>query len=191
MIENLKNEIISCRLCREKFGYEPRPVFWGNENSKIMQISQAPSKAVHLSGKPFDDISGKKLINDWYDISREVFYDPDNFYMTEISHCYPGKSSKGGDNKPDRFCADLWLHKEIEAVKNEIFLLVGRYAATYFFPGEKFSELVFSDRKINGKTAFILPHPSPLNTKWLKDHPDFERQRAREISRRIHRTLGI
>lgn len=51
MFEELKKEIENCKYCEEKFGFEPHPIFWGKENSKIVQISQAPSNAVHNSGK--------------------------------------------------------------------------------------------------------------------------------------------
>ena len=42
---------------------------------KIMQISQAPSLNVHNTLKPFNDLSGKKLREKWYDIDDETFYD--------------------------------------------------------------------------------------------------------------------
>jgi len=43
LLENLKK----CEICKEKFGFKPHPIFLGNENSKIVQISQAPSATVH------------------------------------------------------------------------------------------------------------------------------------------------
>ena len=42
-----------------------------------------------------------------------------------------------------------------------------------FFPNEDYEELVFRNNYWNGKLAIVLPHPSPLNKKWIKDHPDF------------------
>ena len=42
MFEQLKSEIVACRLCAERFGFEPHPILTGNAKSKIMQISQAP-----------------------------------------------------------------------------------------------------------------------------------------------------
>ena len=63
----MKNEFISllenlrkCEICKEKFGFKPHPIFLGNENSKIVQISQAPLATVHKNLKPFTDQSGKK-----------------------------------------------------------------------------------------------------------------------------------
>lgn len=187
--EKLKEEIQNCRLCAERFGYEPCPIVWGNQHSKIMQISQAPSLNVHKTGKPFNDASGKTLRQEWYHITDEEFYHPDNFYIVSVAHCYPGKAPGGGDRLPPAVCARTWLQKEVELVDNRIFLLVGRAAAGFFFPKQNFTALVFEDHFIGGKPAYVLPHPSPLNRKWLKDHPDFLKRRMPEIERVIHEVL--
>ena len=43
---NLINEIRKCNICEDKFGFKPHPVVIGSATSKIVQISQAPSKMV-------------------------------------------------------------------------------------------------------------------------------------------------
>lgn len=187
----LREQIAACRICREEFGYEPRPILFGNSNSKIMQISQAPSKKVHETGIPFHDASGKKLREEWYRISDEQFYNPDNFYIVSTAHCFPGKAPGGGDRRPPKHCAERWLKQEVELVRNEIYILVGGVAAELFFPDKKLTDLVFEDQTINGRPAYILPHPSPLNVKWFKDHPQFEQQRMPYIAEVVHRVLGI
>lgn len=50
-----------------------------------------------------------------------------------------------------------------------------------FFPNELYEELIFKDNVWNGKTTIVLPHPSPLNKKWIKDHPQFLEKRIYEI----------
>lgn len=185
----LKNNLLNCRICEELFGYEPRPVVQGQVDSKIMQISQAPSLRVHKTGRPFDDASGKTLREEWYQILDETFYDPDIFYITSVGHCFPGKSPNGGDKAPPKICAKTWLRKEMDYVNNEIYLIVGSYAASFFFPKESLTSLVFQDKEINGKPVFILPHPSPLNKKWLKDNPDFLNIRMKKVRTTIHNII--
>ena len=189
--EKLKKEILSCRLCEEKFGFEPHPVFRGNMNSKIMHISQAPSKTVHETLKSFNDASGRKLRGEWYHISDEVFYNPDNFYITSIAHCYPGKSPHKGDNPPPKSCAAKWLAREIELVNYDIMILVGGKAAEYFFPRQSFTSLVFQEHEINNKPAYVIPHPSPLNVKWFMDNPEFEKTQIIKVREAIHRVLEL
>lgn len=186
---DLIKEIKSCRDCRSLFGFEPNPVFTGNENAKILQISQAPSQNVHNTSKCFNDASGKKLRGEWYQISDEDFYNDDNFYISGVGHCYPGKNPNGGDKKPPKHCADKWLHQEIKFVNSKIIVLIGRYPAQYFFPKMDFSELIFNNQEIDGKLTIVLPHPSPLNQKWFKDHPNFETKRLPEIRKIIHEVL--
>ena len=190
-LASLQNQIRECRLCQETFRFEPHPIVQGNHNAKIMQISQAPSKSVHETGKPFYDASGRKLRREWYQISDEDFYNPDNFYIVSMAHCYPGKSPNGGDRRPPKICSKQWLLKEMELVDNKIYILIGGIAAEFFFPGEKITSLAFEDKQINGKPAYILPHPSPLNMKWFKDYPQFTEERIFKIQKEVHKVLGI
>jgi len=189
--QDLRNQIKSCRYCEADFGFEPHPIVFGNPQSKIMQISQAPSRTVHNTGKPFNDASGRRLRSEWYKISDETFYNPDNFYIVSVAHCYPGKNPKGGDNRPPKCCADKWLSQELALVQNKIYILIGGAAASYFFPKQKLTELVFQNLTLNGKPAFVLPHPSPLNMKWFRDYPEFLKKRIYEIEKAVHETLGI
>lgn len=184
---DLMLNIKKCRLCENKFSHEPNPVVRGLKNAKIMQIGQAPSIHVHNSGIPFDDASGKRL-REWYDINESIFYDERVFYMTSIGHCYPGKT-KSGDKKPPKICSKNWLSKEIEVVDNEIYIVVGAMAANVLFPGISFDELVFHDQRLNGKTVFVIPHPSPLNVRWLKLHPEFLENRLPYIRTKLHQCI--
>lgn len=187
----LQEEIKKCRFCQEAFGFVPRPVVWGDEKAPVVQISQAPGAKVHASGIPFSDASGKRLRQEWYQISDEAFYDPKNFYITVAGHCYPGKSKKGNyDAKPPACCWKMWTSQEIALKKGtRLYLLIGLEAASKFFPGRTLSDLVFEDLQIDGIPCYVLPHPSPLNRKWLQDHPDFEARRLPVIRKAIHDLL--
>ena len=178
---NLIKELKKCNICKDKFGFTPHPIVIGNTNSKIVQISQAPSRTVHESLKPFTDQSGKKLKYEWYQITDEEFYNPDNFYIAALSHCYPGKDKNGNDRMPPRICYEKWIKKELEYINNRIYILIGAKSAKVFFPNDNFNDLVFKDNYLNGKLTLVLPHPSPLNIKWFKDHPDFLNKRIYEV----------
>ena len=187
--EQLKMEICACRLCADTFDHEPRPVFRGKQKARIMQISQAPSIHVHNSGLPFDDASGKKLKQEWYQITDEQFYDPRLFYIASIARCYPGKAKGSGDLRPPKHCAELYLRRELELVQPQRIVLIGSYAAQWLFPELSLEDLIFQTQDFRGIPVFTLPHPSPLNRKWLKDHPDFELRRMPEIRAQIHAAI--
>lgn len=181
MLEQLKENIKKCNYCKEKLGFEPHPIFWGKQNSKIVQISQAPSNNVHKSMKPFTDMSGKTLKYEWYQITDDDFYNMDNFFIGALAHCYPGKDKNGNDKQPPKCCWTKWIEKELQILDNEIYIVIGAKAAKMFFPNELYEELIFKDNVWNGKTTIVLPHPSPLNKKWIKDHPQFLEKRIYEI----------
>ena len=182
-------QIKKCDLCKEKFGFKPHPIFLGNEHSKIVQISQAPSATVHETLMPFTDMSGKKLKYDWYKITDDVFYNPDNFYIAALAHCYPGKDSKGTDRMPPKICYEKWIKEELKYIDNKIYILIGAKSAKTFFPNDNFNDLIFKNNYLNGKLALVLPHPSPLNIKWFKDHPTFLDSRIKEVRNIIKNTL--
>ena len=189
MYEELEKEIKKCDYCESLFGFKPHPIVWGKGNSKIVQISQAPSNSVHSSMKPFTDMSGKTLKYEWYQITDEEFYNIDNFYIGALAHCYPGKDKNGNDRKPPKCCFDKWVKKELELLDNQIYIIIGAQAAKVFFPLENFEDLVFKNNYYNGKLTICLPHPSPLNKKWIKDHPKFLEERIIEVRKIIKEVL--
>ena len=56
--EKLIRDLENCKICKDKFGFITHPIIFGCVNSKIVQISQAPSGTVHETLKPFTDQSG-------------------------------------------------------------------------------------------------------------------------------------
>lgn len=186
-LEKLQAQLRACRHCEGML--EPRPVVHGNPGAPILQVSQAPGKKVHETGIPFNDASGRRLRQDWYQISDAQFYDPDLFYITSMGHCYPGKG-KTGDKKPPRCCFDMWTRREIELKPGtRMMLVIGREAASRLFPKREFTELVFQDQEYDGIPCYVLPHPSPLNVRWFRMHPEFETQRMPVIREKLHQVL--
>lgn len=72
-----------------------------------------------------------------------------------------------------------------------LYIIVGAKSAKIFFPDENFNDLIFKNNFINGKLAIVLPHPSPLNIKWFKDHPEFMNERIYEVRNIINKTLDL
>jgi uracil-DNA glycosylase family 4 len=190
-VETIQQELAACRLCQEQFIHEPRPMIWGKPGAPVMLIGQAPSRKVHETGRPFNDLSGKRLRR-WLGLSEEQFWNQHFLYIAAMAHCFPGKAPKGGgDNKPPKICSETWLPRLFSSLEPQLYLLVGSYAARYFFPKQKLPDLVFGEHTLKGKPAFILPHPSPLNQKWFKDYPEFENFRTEEIRQALHQWLPI
>ncbi len=176
-MQQLLDEISACRVCAEHFnGYEPRPVVHLSAKSKILIIGQAPGTRVHKTGIPWNDPSGDQL-RAWLQVSKEEFYNTDNFAIMPMGFCYPGKGTSG-DLPPRPECAPLW-HEKLLAQMPEIKLtvLIGQYAQKYYL-GERFKKnLTETVRAYDEFTPkfFPLPHPSPRNRLWIKKNAFFER----------------
>src|SRR3546814_20803918 len=67
----------------------------------------------------------------------------------------------------------------------QLTLVIGRYAQLAYFPrdGRTLTELVRSWRE--HPAIMPLPHPSPLNNRWLKKHPWFGQEVLPPLRERV------
>ena len=73
-------------------------------------------------------------------------------------------------------CAPLWHDSLLAAMPAlELVLLVGSYAQNHYL-GSKRESLAHTVRhwQDHAPGRFPLPHPSPRNLRWFRDHPWFE-----------------
>ena len=97
--------------------------------------------------------------------------------MAAVCRCFPGKNPKGGDRVPDTSeianCLP-WLEAEIELLKPQLVIPVGKLAISQFMPVRKLNEVVGQQHRLDvlgRKTDLIpLPHPSGAST-WHRMEP--------------------
>lgn len=189
-MEELLKEIRSCTVCKEHLPLGPRPVVTASKTSKIVIIGQAPGTAVHKSGIPWDDPSGKRL-REWMGISDELFYDESKIAIIPMGFCYPGRG-KSGDLPPRPECAPLWhqpLFNMMEEVK--LTLLIGQYAQKYYLQKNVKRTLT---ETVNNFAEYLpayfpLPHPSPRNNIWLKKNPWFQEEIVATLKIIVNKSL--
>jgi uracil-DNA glycosylase len=170
----LLTRVRACRLCAAHLPLGPRPVLRASSTARLLIIGQAPGTRVHQTGIPWNDPSGDRL-RTWLQLEREQFYDESQIAIMPMGFCYPGKG-KSGDLPPRPECAVQWhdsLLAEMPAI--ELTLLVGKYAQDYYL-GSQRQTLAETVRGWQQHTAglFPLPHPSPRNIRWFRNHPWFE-----------------
>lgn len=166
-MNQLIKDIEKCTICEADLPLGPRPVISVSQHSKIIVIGQAPGTAVHKSGIPWDDPSGKNLRN-WLGVDEQTFYQPKNFGIMPMGFCYPGKG-KSGDLPPRKECAPKWHSPVFEEMKNvELILLIGKYAQDYYLKEQAKKTLTENVKcfKEYLPNYFALPHPSPRNNIW-------------------------
>jgi uracil-DNA glycosylase len=164
-------------------------VIQASPEAKILIAGQAPGLKVHQTGIPFNDPSGKRL-REWMGVSDSVFYDPTKIALVPMALCFPG-TSQYGDLPPPPICATTWRSRIIENLpKIQLTLVLGQYAHAYHFNGPKRS---ISERVKQWKDYWPelvpLPHPSPRNNRWLKQHPWFEAELVPLLQGRVREVL--
>ena len=169
-------ELMGCERCPLMF----KPVVSGKPvMSKVMLVGQAPGIKEPIIGKPFAWTAGKTLFK-WFreqcGVDEESFRN--HIYMAAVCRCFPGKSPTGGGdrvpNKEEIANCSEWLRREIEILKPELILPVGKLAILQFMNAGKLDTIignVFRAEKFGHTFDLIpLPHPSGASP-WSRIEP--------------------
>ncbi|ASK89617.1 uracil-DNA glycosylase family protein [Sphingorhabdus sp. SMR4y] len=173
-LPGLLEEIRACTICTG-LPLGPRPLLQADSAAQILLVGQAPGSKTHEKGRPFDDVSGKRL-RGWLGVTEEQFYDPRRFAIIPMGFCFPG-SGMGGDMPPRPECAPAWRKPLLEALPDiRLTLVLGQYAMNWHLGDRKSRTLTDTVRRWREfwPELLALPHPSPRNIRWFKANPWFE-----------------
>jgi uracil-DNA glycosylase len=182
-------DVRACRLCVNHLPLGPRPLLAAHSASRIVLIGQAPGRAAHESGVPWNDRSGDR-VRGWLGISRERFYDRTAVVILPMGFCFPG-TGRQGDFPPRTECAPQWHGKLFPLLRSlELTVYLGHYAFDAHL-GSRYDNLTeavhaYEDLLPN---AIVLPHPSPRNAIWLKKQPWFESRVLPALKMRVAAAL--
>lgn len=169
-----RSAMAACTKCPGMTG----PVVSGSPVlSPILLIGQAPGDKEGGFGKPFAWTAGKTLFK-WFErIGLNETEFRQCVYMAAVCRCFPGKNPKGGDRVPNRAeitnCAQ-WLKTEVDLLKPELILPVGKLAIAQLMPVNKLNDVIGGIHKVHFHghrcDAIPLPHPSGAST-WHRKEP--------------------
>ena len=190
-LPQLLSRVRKCTICADHLPLGPRPVVAIGEGARILIIGQAPGTKVHATGIPWNDPSGERLRN-WLGVEREDFYDTSKFAIMPMGFCYPGRG-KGGDLPPRPECAATWHEPLLAHLPGiELTLLVGSFAVNAYL--KEFRQARLKDTVANWRQTpapfWPLPHPSPRNTRYLRDNPWFETDLVPQLRQRVAAILA-
>ena len=158
--------------------------------SRVLIVGQAPGIRVHETGLPFNDPSGDRLRH-WLGVTRDEFYDSQNFALLPMAFCFPG-TGKSGDLPPPKRCADTWRTQLLSELKEVRFtLLCGRYAINWHLPSASRKGLTTVIREVNDHSTQVIavPHPSGRNNGWFAKNPWFNEEIVPKIRHRVRISL--
>jgi uracil-DNA glycosylase family 4 len=179
-LRRIQAEIRACRRCVDA-GYIPvsAPILNGNASARIMVIGQAPGIGAAERPLPYSGATGRTL-RGWLaraGFPDDAFHDPDRFYLTSLTKCFPGKARSGaGDRAPGRreiaLCSSH-LQQELALVQPDLILALGRLSIDTLLPAHRhctLAELVGVPRSAElaaaaGAVVLPLPHPSGVS-RW-------------------------
>ncbi|EIJ41907.1 uracil-DNA glycosylase [Beggiatoa alba B18LD] len=174
-LNKVLNNIRDCQVCAAHLPYPPKPIIHiHSAQARLLIIGQAPSLKVQNTGMPWNDASGERL-RTWLNMQREQFYNDPRIAIMPMGLCYSGTGTHG-DLPPRPECAPLWHAKVIEQLTDlKLILLIGRYAQRYHLGKACKATLAQTVQSFADYAPlyFPLPHPSPRNLGWFKQHPWF------------------
>ncbi|GMV48221.1 MAG: hypothetical protein AMXMBFR66_36190 [Pseudomonadota bacterium] len=178
-------EVRRCRICADMLPLGPRPLVQLHPAARILVAAQAPGRAAHETGIPFNDPSGERL-RAWLGLTRAQFYDAERVAIVPMGLCYPGRG-RSGDLPPRPECAPRWRAPLLGQLRRlELTLVIGQYALAYHLPGERGGLTQVVQRWRDFWPAVVpLPHPSPRNNGWLARHPWFERELLPQLRQHV------
>src|SRR5437762_772144 len=135
--------LLQCRRCPRMVS---PPVSGGPILSKVMIVGQAPGVREPVLGKPFAWTAGRTLFG-WFEKYchlNEVEV-RSRIYFAAVCRCFPGKTVSNSDRVPApdeiRNCSS-WLNDEIDLLRPQLIVPVGRLAIAQFLVFEKLDEVV-------------------------------------------------
>lgn len=173
ILQSHLSDMMACTLCKDMPGsvVVGPPVL-----SKVMLLGQAPGPREANFGKPFAWTAGKTLFT-WF---QRIGIGEEDFrkfvFISAVCRCFPGKAPGGGDRVPSKTeiqnCS-RWVSREIEILRPELIIPVGRLAIEQFLSFEKLNDIIgqkFPDPLRSGTEIIPLPHPSGVSS-WFKTQP--------------------
>lgn len=180
----LMAQIKQCTQCEAFLPEHPRPILQADPAARILIAGQAPGLKTHQKGRAFDDASGRRLRN-WLGVTETRFYDPQQFAILPMGFCYPGRG-QSGDAPPRTECAPAWREAVLNHLNSiELTLILGQHALRYHLPAYRRVGDALADWQKLWPTMLVLPHPSPRNQYWFKQHAWFEQEVIPQLQARV------
>lgn len=169
------NRLSACTLCPRM----RKPVVVGRPvASRILLVGQAPGDKEPRLGRPFAWTAGKTLFK-WFHEGLGWTEDEvrDRVYFAAVCRCFPGKKETGGDRVPDEdeiANCSRWLAAEVELLRPQLLLPVGKLAITQFLPVASLNDIIGKKFRIDYRghamDCIPLPHPSGASP-WHRMEP--------------------
>lgn len=159
LLEQIKADIIKNNICPNLAETATNLVMGdGNINSDIVLIGEAPGKKEDETGLPFVGAAGKFL----NEMLAGAEIDRSDVFITNIVKYRPPDNRDPSPEEKKAFWP--YLVRQLDAIKPQIVVTLGRHSMEYFLPNQKISQVHGQPKRINfGETKLVivpLYHPA-------------------------------
>ena len=158
-LDELHAKVRACTRCAELVRSRTQPVPGvGPKRARVMFVGEAPGRWEDEKGEPFVGDAGAYLTQ----LLEQIGLQRSDVFITNVIKCRPPENRSP---KPDEIeSCRPYLLRQIEYVRPDLVVLLGRFALEEFFPKEKITQAKGKPRPltIGGRTIRALPllHPA-------------------------------
>lgn len=158
-LEAVRKSILDADITSELKNGATQLVFgYGNPDSEIVFIGEAPGKNEDLQGKPFVGAAGKFLD----EMLASIDMKRDDVYISNIVKYRPPNNRDPSPEEKKAFWP--YLIREISVIKPKIIVTLGRHSMENFLPTQRISQIHGQPKRITlgSSKIVILPlfHPA-------------------------------
>ena len=153
-LTELYQEIERCQDC--ELGKHRTKVVPGEgpEKTSILFIGEAPGWHEDQQGRPFVGPAGKYL----EDLLASINLKREQVYIANVIKCRPPGNR---DPLPGEIQAcSKWLTRQIEMIKPQMIITLGRYSMAKYFPNQSISQVHGKARKQDDIIYYAMYHPA-------------------------------
>lgn len=153
-LSELNEEILKCTKCPLHVGRTRAVPGEGPENPRILFIGEAPGFHEDRSGRPFVGAAGQFL----EELLAGIGLKRSEVFIANVIKCRPPGNR---DPQPAEIEACRpYLDRQIELLKPQVVITLGRFSMARYFPGAKISQIHGQARKIGGVLYVPMFHPA-------------------------------
>ena len=126
----------------------------GNIDSPVVFIGEAPGKMEDEIGRPFVGSAGKVLEEGL----AAIGWKREDIYITNVVKCRPPQNRDPSPEEVEEH--KPLLTRELELIRPQLIVLLGRHALHWFLPAEKISEARGRAKRLRGQVFYTTYHPA-------------------------------
>ena len=153
-LAQLYEEIIACQDCELAEQRTKVVPGEGAEDAKLLFIGEGPGWHEDQQGRPFVGPAGQFLEQ----LLASIGLRREKVYIANVVKCRPPQNRE--PLPAEIQTCRKWLDRQIEIIKPQMIITLGRCSLARYFPNESISKIHGKPRKVEGVICYPMYHPA-------------------------------